>query len=1178
MEWKVIHSLLGKRFRHNLIRMKLTLLMLIFFVVQTTAGIRAQQITLSVNQAPLEEVMSEIRKQSGYNFVFRPNAKTKAKKVSVSLAGKDLKEALDLIFKTQDLNYDIAGKSIILSVRKVSPSQPHYETAIDVTEVKQEPVRGQVLTEKGEPIQGVTVAVKGSTRGVLTDEHGRYEINANKGEQLLFSYVGYTAQTIVVEDSEINVTMISGKDLDEVIVVGYGTQRKGNLTGAVDQIGSEYFQDRPVPNIGRALQGVIPNLNIDMTDGKPIRNPTYNVRGVTTIGPGGNSLVLIDGVPGDPIFLNSQDIESVTVLKDAAASAIYGARGAFGVVLITTKSPSKSKTQINYSGDYSINQRTTTPDWVWDGYTWAKMFNESYSSWYDYVSTPTTVYNNFPFSLDYLDALRLRAENPGEYPEIEIDPATGNYVYYGNTNWLKELYTDAHPSTQHSLSISGAENKVDYSLSSKYYRQDGIFKYNTDTYDQYNIRMKGGIQVTDWLKISNNTDYSNYQYYYPITANHLYDMWTNVKLRGFPMAMMFNPDGTLTRNAAYSVGEFYYGKSNSATNRSLLMNTVSFSAKFLENKLNVNGNFTYRNIRREIINKRVPVPFSEKPGEIIVEGTSSLLADNQNQNYLASNIYADYSHDIGDHHFKVMAGWNVESDRLRNQRSQRDLLLLEDLTDFNLAVGQNYLITGGGSEWATSGFFSRINYGYKNKYLVELNGRYDGSSKFPENERYALFPSMSAGWVVSEENFVKDNVSWLDQLKLRASYGTLGNGQLPPYTYQQVIRPQTSGNIVNGAFPIYIREPGELPDDLTWEKSTTTNFGVDLTVLNNRLSMNFDLFKRETTDMIRAGQPLPGIFGAAVPRSNNANLETKGWELTLKWADRTNWEKPLRYDFRFTLSDSETYITKFYNPTGSLATYYEGRKFGELWGYVTDGLFLSEEEILNHADQSRIVVSSGNMLLPGDLKFKDLNGDWFINNGRNTIDDHGDLTIVGNTEARYRYGFTTNLQWSNFSLSAFFQGVGMRDWWPSHESGIFWGHYTRWYGVLPRHTLDGTWTLDDPNPDSYFPRYRGPMTAAGRELGVVQTRYLQDVSYIRLKNLTVGYSLPQQWAHRIKSQSIRMYVTGQNLWTYSPMYKLTKDIDPEVIEGSDPEIRSDMGDGARYPMLKSYTFGVNVVF
>src|SRR5690606_21372805 len=293
---------------------------------------------------------------------------------------------------------------------------------------------------------------------------------------LMFSYIGMIRQEIGIDGRTVVDVVLEeeGRDLDEVVIIGYGTQTKRNLTGAVDQIGSEYFEDRPVPNVGRALQGVIPNLNIDMGDGKPTRGPAYNVRGVTTIGQGGSSssLVLIDGVPGDASFINPSDIESVTVLKDAASAAIYGARGAFGVVLITTKTPGKTKPQIAYSGDYSINQRTTTPDWVWDGYTWAKMFNESYSSWYDFVTTPTQVYNNFPFSPTYLDSLRIRSENPGVYPDITVDPATGRYVYYGNTNWLEELYVNSHPSMQHSLSVSGAEGKLDYSLSGRYYRQD----------------------------------------------------------------------------------------------------------------------------------------------------------------------------------------------------------------------------------------------------------------------------------------------------------------------------------------------------------------------------------------------------------------------------------------------------------------------------------------------------------------------------------------------------------------------------------------------------------------------------------------------------------------------------------------------------------------------------------
>jgi TonB-linked SusC/RagA family outer membrane protein len=1011
----------------------------------------------------------------------------------------------------------------------------------------------------------------------------RYTIPVPAGTTaLIFSSVGFISTEMPINAlTEIDITLYQDNaKLQEVVVVGYGTQKKANLTGAVDQVGTEFFEDRPVPNAVHALQGAMPNLNIQISDGKPIRNPALNIRGATSIGAGGQALVLIDGVQGNLIDINPNDIESVTTLKDAASAAIYGARGAFGVVLVTTKRPNKSAPRITYSGNYSIKQRTATPNWVSDGYTWAKYFNESYLSWTDYVQAPKTVNTFFPFSPQYLDELKQRAENPGTLPDITIDPATGNYIYYGNTDWQKLLYKNSIPGMEHALNVSGASDKMEYVISGRYYKQDGIFKYNTDNLDKFNFRIKGGIQATPWLRITNNTDLSAFKYQYPLQSINQYDVWTNLKLYGFPMAMLLNPDGTLTQAAANNgVGELYYGKSKSKRNQLFVRNTISFAAVALANRLNVKGDFTYQHTNNTDERRLAPVSFSAKPGVITTQGANFLNNNSDKTNYYAANLYGDYTQRLGDHNIKLLLGGNYETNRFRNLEVQRDELILNDLTDFNLAVGQNYKIAGGTTEWATLGCFGRINYDYKNKYLLEINGRYDGSSKFPADKQYGFFPSVSAGWNITSEKFMDATRSWLNTFKVRASYGSLGNSQISPYLYEQSIAATRSGLIINGVNPTYLTMPGVLPEDFTWETSTTFDVGVDVELLNRRFNASFDWYQRKTTDMIIAGRPLPAVFGAAVPKGNYADLTTKGFELTVSWNDQIMTAgKPISYGFRAILSDNVATIDKFYNPTNLITTYYEGGRLGDIYGYMADGLFQSEDDIAKSPNQSAIVVSTGNKLLPGDLKFKDLNGDGKIDRGKNTLDDLGDQKIIGNSTPRYTYGFTTNWSWNNVIFSAFIQGVGKRDWYPGNESGIFWGQYTRWYGQIPEHTIKGTWTRDDPNPNSYFPRYRGPMTAGGRELGYPVDRYLQNVSYVRLKDISIGYSLPVKWAQRAKFQSVRVFVSGQNLWTYSPMFKLTKDIDPEVIEGSDPEIRSDMGQGAAYPMLKTYTFGLNFTF
>ena len=1053
-------------------------------------------------------------------------------------------------------------------------------------------LKGFVLSEQEKSLQGVTIEVRDASGGKMqnasTNESGLFTIDnlqAGKKYDLLFTYVGhepYRVKGVLINSGENTPLSVSMKLLpitsEDVVVVGYGSQKKVNLTGAVDQVGSEYFEDRPMPNLARGLQGVIPNLNIKMTDGKPTRSATYNVRGLTSIGSGGSALILIDGVPGDPATINPNDIQSVSVIKDASAAAIYGARGAYGVVLITTRSPKKDKIQVNYSGNYSINQRTTTPDLVSNGYLWAQNFVESFYSWNDYLSYPQTINSQLGFSLAYLDSLKAHNDNPS-LPQTTIDPLTGKYQYFANTDWFKELYKDNVPAMEQAISVSGGSEKINFLISGRYYNQDGIFRYNTDKFNRYNLRIKGSIKASDWLTINTNTDYSSYKYTYPLTSvGGLNAVWRMLAVTGFPVSPLLNPDGTMTIVGAYSVGDFYYGKSKSTTTQNFLRNTIGFNATAIKDKLNIKGDFSYLFTNTEEQRKFFTVPYSITPGETITSGLNYLNNDASKQNYFVGNLYGEYTQHFGEHDVKLLGGWNVEYNQVKNQFVQRDGLLVDNLPDFNLATGLNYRVTGGGNEWATSGIFYRANYAFRNRYLVELNGRYDGSSKFPLTQQFGFFPSASAGWKISEENFMKRTSNWLNSLKLRGSYGSLGNGNISPYTFLQTISAGSSSAIVNGVFPSYIQQPGVIPQGLTWEKSTTLDFGLDAELFNRRLGFTFDWYERKTTDMITAGQPLPAVFGASVPKGNYADLQTRGWELSVNWRDKIQMQKPLTYGLRFTVGDNVSYITDFYNPTGLLSTYYKGQKVGDIWGFETEGFFTSTDDIAKHADQSYFVVSNNNKLLPGDIKFRDLNGDGKVNQGSNTLDNPGDQAIIGNSSIRLPYSFSADVDWNNFYVSAFFQGIGKRDWYPSTEAAFFWGQNNRVYSFLPSFNLD-RWTEENPSQDAYFPRYRGYTALSGtRELAVKQTRYLQDASYIRLKNLTIGYSLPKTVIDKFKITSFRIYATGQNLWTYSPMYKVTRNFDPEVIEGSDAEINSGGGDGFSYPMQKTYTIGVNIGF
>jgi len=1044
------------------------------------------------------------------------------------------------------------------------------------------PVRGTVMDDKGNPLAGVTISVKGTQQGTSTGDKGQFELaNVEDGAVLVFSSVGYMQQEVKLKGrSVLNIVMKdNASGLNEVVVVGYGTQKKVNLTGAVDQVGKEVFENRPLVNVTRGLEGVIPNLNIKMTDGKPTRSADYNVRGTTSIGAGGSALILIDGVPGDPNLLNPADIENVSVLKDAASAAIYGARGAFGVILITTRSAKKGKTQLNFSSSLTFNAPTIKPKFVTNGYTWTKNFDSAYYSYYDYKSHPQKANSAFPFSLDYLDALQQRNNDPS-LPKTDIDPTTGNYVYYGNTDWQKVLYADTDPSTDQSLSVSGGSDKATYYLSGHYAYQKGLFRYSPDHYKMYNIRSRGTVDPFPWLKLEDNLQYSKTTYFFPLInhADPVTPIWRRISDEFFPVAMLFNPDGSLTQNAAITLGSFVSGNNYSNQGTNYISNTAGFTAKFLKDRLHVHGDLTLAYTNYLETQLFTPVPYEVHPGVGLQMGDSRMNEQNNTTNYTGTNLYAEYEQHFGKHYFKGLVGYNYEHSLLKSRYVQRYGLINDDLPDFSLIDGQAFTLTGGGSEWKTLGGFFRLNYNYDQRYLLEIDGRYDGSSKFPEDQQYGFFPSASAGWRVSQEKFWNVSPNLVSDLKLRASYGSLGNGNVSPYQFLATMPVSKLGMMLNGIVPDATHSPNVIPNGLTWERSNTVDAGVDAGFLNGSLSASFDWYTRRTTNMFTVGLPLPAVFGASVPKGNYADLSTRGWELNLTYRGQAGGSSnPFHYSVRVILSNNVSYITKYNNPNRLINTYYKGMKVGDMWGYVNEGYFADADDIAKHASQTLIRVSSANLPLPGDIKFKDLNGDGKIGPGDGTVNNPGDMKIIGNSSPRLPFGINLGADWNNFFFSAFFQGIWKRNWWPGTDASLFWGQYNRPYSWMPEDVLKNEWSPS--NPNGYFPRLRGYVALnSNAELVVQQSKYVQNTGYIRLKNLSLGYSLPASLIRRAGMSSAKLYLTGQNLWVWSPMYKIIRTMDPEVIDGSDPDFTANAGNGMDYPMLKSYTIGLNITF
>ncbi|EHQ27882.1 SusC/RagA family TonB-linked outer membrane protein [Mucilaginibacter paludis] len=1050
-------------------------------------------------------------------------------------------------------------------------------------------ITGKVVDEKGDPLIGATIMLMETRQGTQTDVNGDFSIATNEGTYTLtVSFISFESKripAIKVKSGEstllkpITLAAQSGT-INEVLVVGYGTQKKQNLTGAVDQITSKVLENRSLPNLTQGLQGLLPNLNLVPLDGKPIQSPSYNIRGTTSIGQGGSALILVDGVEGDPSRINPNDVATVSVLKDAASASIYGARGAFGVVLITTKNPTKEKNSVSYSFNESIKNPTTVPQFVTDGYTFAKMFNEGWSAWNDYAQTPQNINKTVKFSQAYLEELRKHDADPS-LPSV-ITNSAGEYEYYGNTDWYKLLYKDHNKAQEHNLSVSGNSGKADFLITGRYFAQDGLFRYNSDDYNVYNLRAKGSLQLYPWLNIYNNADYSNVKYHNPLNVGEGGSVWRNLQDEGHNMVPLFNPDGTLTYSAAYSVGDFFYGKNGINFDNRVFRNTTGFVAQFFDNVFRVKGDFTFQNTDNGQNRKRVQVPYSRKPGVIEYVGTAynDLEIYSQSTQYIATNTYGEFEPKLSNgHYFKALAGFNFEQSTSKKLDVVRNGLISDDATDINLALGQSITTVGGWDQWDIVGGFYRLNYSFKDRYLVEADGRYDGSSKFPANQRYAFFPSVSAGWKISNEPFWKISKSLITNLKVRASYGSLGNGSIGSYAFQEKFSISKSTRILNGILPQKTNQPSVLPDGLTWETSTTQNIGLDLGMLSNRLTISGDAYIRKTTNMFTTGMTLPAVFGTNVPKGNYADLKTKGWEVSVAWRDRLNSTgKPFNYGLRLTLADYTAKITKYNNPDKRLNDYYAGQTVGEIWGFETAGYFTSAQDIANSPKQTLIKASTSGQLLPGDIKFKDLNNDGVIDYGDQTVNKPGDRRVIGNSTPRYTYGIGLDADWNNFFFSAFFQGVAKQDWYPGSEASVFWGQYNRPYNKVPVSQLGKIWS--ESNPDAYFPRYRGYVAQNGSgELTQAQTKYLQNAAYLRMKNVQVGYNLPLQLIQKIKLANLRVFVSGENLLTWSPLYKVTKDIDPESINGSDRVLTDgNSGNGNNYPMLKSVTLGITATF
>jgi TonB-linked SusC/RagA family outer membrane protein len=1167
--------------------MRLTVLFMILGTFLLSAKGYSQHVSYEGSNVSLEDALKEFSRQTGYYLFYKHNEVKGFKVAHIKTSRTNLEQAMQLLLKGLPFDFNLKEKTII--VNKIHQTKSHLESY--VPPVQQRPISGIVRNEKGEVLSGATVAIKGTSKGTMTGEDGRFEIVGENGQVLVVSLIGYRPQEISIGDTKVFGIELAEEvaDLDEVVVVGYGTQKKVNLTGAVSQISGEDFEQRPVTQLSQALQGAIPNVNVTFGSGRPGTSGGVNVRGTTSIN-GGGPLILIDGILGTLDRVNVNDVESVTVLKDASAAAVYGARGAFGVILVTTKSAKEGKTNIAYTTNVGYTTHAVNTDFITSGY-WNARINDD--AMYNALGYGTTRYSEE----DYAE-LWARVNDKTEHPDrpwvVVKQNASGQdmYRYYGNFDWFNYLYNDKRPKQEHNVTISGGNNKTRYSITGATSKEQGLLNINPDHFRRYNLRAKVQSELKDWLTVSNNTHFFKSSYDWHGLATNFNEVSNNVSndpiYQYHPAYVPRNPDGTLTGYSginSYPIGYGFHNALESGTmkgynNGTEMTNTTEAIFK-LAKGLTMTANYSYREYRTDYSYRSTPQYYSKFPGVMERHNLAALSSDRLDEhmtkfywNFI--NIFGNYETSFGDHNLSVTAGFNQEDRTYKRIGGIGDNLLSETLNDLDLVVG-NKQFKGGADEWAVRGGFYRFNYNFAEKYLFEASGRYDGTSRFPKRSRFGFFPSFSAGWRLSEEPFFDNIRPLIGNLKIRASYGSLGNQEVDTYAY---ISSMGTGQInygVDGQRLPVTNHPAPVANTLTWESITTSNLGLDINMLKNRLSVEADFYIRDTRDMLSLGQKLPGVFGATEPQVNAADLRTKGFDFTIGWNDQFQLAgKPFSYNIRGVLSDYVAHITKFENPDGHLSSHYVGKQWGEIWGYTYAGFFKTTEEAQAWAsivDQDQInrrrvqaPTEELRMLQAGDIKIMDINGDGIINSGANTLDDPGDRKIIGNSLPRYSYGLTLGGNWNGIDMTVFLQGIGRRNWYPNLESQAFWSVYARPYdSFIPVDFPSKVWSPE--NPNAYFPLLRGYI-AQNSELSVANDMYLQDLAYLKLRNLTIGYTLPQQWMDRIKVNRLRVYVGGENLHTWT---KLKTDyLDPEEVM-SDPT-------GRTYPMGKIYSFGAQLTF
>lgn len=1056
-------------------------------------------------------------------------------------------------------------------------------------------VTGTVSDKNGEPLIGVSVAVAGGTVGTITDVDGHYKIVVPGSNSILkFNYIGYPTQSKPVGgNSVINIRMEeSSQTLDEVVVVGYDTQRKANLTGAVGSVDvTKQLEGRALPDIGRGLQGSVPGLSVTTTSGRIGSSPSIKIRGAigSLIDGASSPLILVDGVEiSDLSLINPDNVESISVLKDAASSSIYGTRAAFGVVLLTTKKGSKDeKFNISYSNNFSWATPTVLPELA-KSYEGAEMALEARQR----TSPGTVSFTNTANLVWNAESIERMKEWERVYGGLNLssemvygrdfEVISGVPYFYRSFNAAEQYIKKYSPSQQHNISVSGTTGKTNVYIGLGYMQQGGVIKVKPDEYNRYNVNMNMETKVNNWLTTRGKFLYSRTDLETPFnfSSSSSYDAlyylyrWPSIMPYGTYEGKPFHNSVTETAAANYNTDRKDYMRVSVGA-------TVDFTKE-----LSLDLDYTFNTDNEMIIQRGGEVGgWDFWSGPLVLKDNWADVSKNKidqyfyNRDYMAGNAVLRYKKAIKEHKLNAIVGWNIEQKETNFLNGEKRELL--DLTkpEVSLAIGDQY-VYGSHSDWAIMGFFGRINYSYADRYLFELNGRYDGSSKFPVNQQYGFFPSGSLGWILSEEPFMEAIKPVMSFAKLRASYGSIGNQAVGENRFRSILATTTSGWIIDEVNETSFGTPNAISDNFTWETIESKNVGLDLRFFKDKLGVSADIYQRKNKGMISVGEEVPSFFGASAPYTNVGELTTNGWEIGVDF--RHTFDNQLKLGVTLNLSDALSTITKHRNGSNTTidGTNYQGKVYGEIWGFETDRFFtaddFNEDGSMKEGIPSQAIFETNGWFkyMPGDVKYKDLDGSKVIDWGDNTSENPGDMKRIGNSTPRYEYNSRISLEWKGLDFELFIQGVGKRDYWGTGNMIIpGWNHYE---GVFYAHQTD-YWRED--NLDAFYPRLTqvGQINQYSRAAALnffPQTKYLLDMSYCRIKNITLGYSFPQKLLQKIKIDRLRIYASFENVFEFDHLGDIP--IDPET--GQSTGDGGAMGFGRIYPYTRSASMGVQLKF